>query len=178
MRGSTFLLAPMKTDGLISVHLRDKRKTPFPIFFLSPSSPPSRSSLSVSSFFFPFEFPFSFYPFLSFFFKKIWIHGSHCAMCPSLIQVCFYLETIYFFSIQFILNELSSSHFLTSEIFVKISSLESLATYHSENRKNIPTISEFDKTFLGQWILQDKSNGSVHFVIQDLENFLGFLEPL
>ena len=33
------------------------------------------------------------------------------------------------------LNELSPNHFLTSEIFVKISSLKSLATYHPENRK-------------------------------------------
>ena len=71
-----------------------------------------------------FDFPFFF---LSFFFKKKKrIHGSHYAMCPSLIQVRFYLETIYLFSVQFILNELSSSHFLTSQIFVKISLLEYL----------------------------------------------------
>ena len=70
-------------------------------------------------------------------------------MCPSLIRVRFYPETIYLFSVQFILNELSSSNFLTSEIFVKISSLESLATYHPENRKNIPNVLEFDETFLG-----------------------------
>ena len=60
-----------------------------------------------------------------------WIHGSYC-----FIRVRFCPETIYLFSIHFILNELSPSHFLTFEIFVKISSLESLATYHSENRKN------------------------------------------
>ena len=59
-------------------------------------------------------------------------------------------ETIYFFLVQFILNELSFSHFLTSEIFVKISSVESLATYHPENHKNIPIVSEFDETFPGQ----------------------------
>ena len=51
------------------------------------------------------------------------------------IRVCFYFETIYFFSIHFILNELSPSLFLTSEIFVKISSLKSLATYCPENCK-------------------------------------------
>ena len=56
---------------------------------------------------------------------------------------------IYFFSVQFILNELSSSHFLTSDIFVKISFLKSLATYHQENRKNNPFVSEFDETFMG-----------------------------
>ena len=44
--------------------------------------------------------------------------------------------------------KLSSSHFLTSEIFIKISSLESLTTYHPENRKNIPTVSEFNEIFL------------------------------
>ena len=49
--------------------------------------------------------------------------------CPYLMQVRFYLETIYFFSVQFSLNELSSSHFPTSAIFVKMSFLESLATY-------------------------------------------------
>ena len=40
-----------------------------------------------------------------------------------------------FFSVHFILNELSPSHFLTFEIFVQISSLKSLVTYYSENRK-------------------------------------------
>ena len=55
-----------------------------------------------------------------------------------------------FISFQFnlFLNELSLSYFVTSNIFVKISSLDSLATYHPENRKNIPTVSEFDETFL------------------------------
>ena len=90
-------------------------------------------------------------------------------MCPSLIRVRFFPEKFYFFSVQFILNELSSSHFLTSEIFVKISSLKSLMTYHLENRKNIPTVSEFDETFLGHWILRDESNDAIHFVIRDLE---------
>ena len=61
--------------------------------------------------------------------------------------------------------------------FHKISSLESLVTYHPKNRKNIPTVSKFDETFLGHWILGDKSNSIVRFVIRDLENFLGFLEP-
>ena len=105
-------------------------------------------------------------------------NGSHCAMCPSHIWICFYPEIIYFFLVQFILNELSSSHFPISEIFVKISSLESLTTYHPENRKNIPTISEFDETFLGHWISRDESNDSVRLVIRHLENFLGFPEPL
>ena len=39
------------------------------------------------------------------------------------------------FQFTFILNELSPSHFLTSGIFVKISSLKSLTVYHPENRK-------------------------------------------
>ena len=95
-------------------------------------------------------------------------------MCPSLIWICFYFKIIYLFSVQSILNELSLNHFLTFEIFIKISSLELLATYHLENRKNIPTISEFDETFLGQWILSDKSNGAVCFVIRDLEFFKFF----
>ena len=98
-------------------------------------------------------------------------------MCPSLIRVRFCPKKIYLFSVQFILNELSSSQFLTFKIFVKISSLESLETYHTENRKNIPTISEFEETFLDHMISRDESNDTVCFVIQDLENFLGFLEP-
>ena len=59
------------------------------------------------------------------------------------------LKKIIYFSVHFILNELISIHFLTSEIFVKISSLKSLMTYHPKNRKNIPFVSEFDETFLG-----------------------------
>ena len=70
-------------------------------------------------------------------------------MCASLIRVRFCNETIYLFSVQFIFNELSSSHFLTFEIFVKILSLESLANYHSETRKKILIVSEFDEIFLG-----------------------------
>ena len=53
------------------------------------------------------------------------------------------------FQFNFFLNELSSSHFLPSEIFVKISSLKSLMAYHPENREIIPLVSEFDETFLG-----------------------------
>ena len=99
-------------------------------------------------------------------------------MCPSLIRVRFCPETIYFFSVLFILTELSSSHFLTSEIFIKISFRESLATYDLENRKNILTVSEFNETFLGHWISRDEFNDIVRFVILDIENFLGFPEPL
>ena len=133
--------------------------------------PPVSPFPSLLTFLFFFS---SFYLFIYLF----WIHGSHCAMCPSLIRVCFCLETIYLFSVQFILNELSSNHFPTSEIFVKISSLESLTTYHPENYKNIPTVSEFDGTFLGHQISRGESNDVVRFVIRDLENFLGFPEPL
>ena len=153
----------MKTHGPISVDLREK--------FLSLLFSFLPCTLPLCSF-----LVFRFILFFPFFFL-IWIHGSHCAMCPSLIRICFFPETIYIFSIQFILNEISSSHFLTSEIFVKISSLESLATYHPENRRNIPTVSEFDETFMGHWISQDESNGAVRFIIRDLENFLGFPEP-
>ena len=60
----------------------------------------------------------------------IWRHSSYC-----LIRVCFYPKNFYFFLAHFIFNELSSIHFLTSEIFVNISSLKSLMTYHPENRQ-------------------------------------------
>ena len=39
-------------------------------------------------------------------------------------------------------------------------------------------VSEFDETFLGHWISRDEFNGTVCFVIRDLENFLNFPEPL
>ena len=126
----------IKIYNPISIYIREKRKKKkisFSLFL----------ALTLRMF-----LPHFFCLFILFFFL-IWIHGSHCAMCLSLIRVRFYSEIIYFFSVQFILNELSSCHFLTSEIFVKISSLKSLATYHLENRKNISTISEFDETFLG-----------------------------
>ena len=38
-------------------------------------------------------------------------------------------------------------------------------------------VSEFDANQLGSYILRDDSNGTTHFIIQDLENFLGFLGP-
>ena len=104
MRGPTLPFSPMKTYGPIFINLREKLELlSLEILFLSPLTPTLR-----------LDFPFYF----SYFFL-IWIHGSHCARCPSLIWVRFYLETIYFFSVQFILNELSSSHFLTSEDFHK-----------------------------------------------------------
>ena len=129
MRGPTLPFASTKTYSPISINLKEKLELLSLKFFFSLLS----RTLSVSSFLFILFF----------------IHGSHCAMCLSLIWVRFRSETVYLFPVQFILNELSSSHFLTSEILVKISSLESLATYHPENRKNIPTVLEFDITFSG-----------------------------
>ena len=88
----------------------------------------------------------------------IWIYDSYC-----LNRVHFYSKTIYFFSVQFILNERSSSHFMSSEIFVKISSLKSLMAYHLENRKNIPLVSEFDELF---WVTRFlETNFTVQFVL-------------
>ena len=114
MHGLTLPFVPTKAYDPISVNLRDKQKTPFPFFFLSLCLP-SSSSLSVSSFFFSFDFSFflfiiffHFYIFL--FFLYFWIHDSHYAMCLSFIRVRFYPKTIYLFSVQFILNELRSSH--------------------------------------------------------------------
>ena len=75
-----------------------------------------------------FLFDFCSFSFLSFFF--LFIYLLKFSMCPSLFRVCFCFKTIYLFSIHFILTELSSSHFPTSEIFVKIPFLKSLVTYH------------------------------------------------
>ena len=170
----TLPVTPTKTYGPISVDLRDKRKNLFSIFSLSLSLSLSlfylfsRPSLPVSSFLSLFDFLFFFFFFL------IWIHGSHCAICPSLIQVHFCPETIYLFLVQFILNELSLSHFLTSEIFIKISSLTSLATYYPKNSDCLI----IRRNFSGSLDFARRIYGAIHFVIQDLENFLGFPEPL
>ena len=118
MRGMTLPFAPTKTYGPISVDLKKKRrkeKKKQISLSLSSRSPPLPNM--------PPAIFFSFY--LTFF----------LTMCPSLIRIRFYPETIYLFLVQFILHELSSSHFPTSDIFVKISSLDSLTTYHSETRK-------------------------------------------
>ena len=44
------------------------------------------------------------------------------------------------------------------------------------NLYNIPTFSEFNKTFLGYYISRDELNDAVRFVIRDLENFRDFPE--
>ena len=68
----------------------------------------------------------------------------HSSMtCP--VHLC--PETIYFFSVQFILNELNSSYFLTPEILVKISSMESLGTHYSETRKKFRLSQNLSKFF-------------------------------
>ena len=96
---------------------------------LSSHSHLSHAPFDFSMFFFVFIF-FFFFLLLVFLLLLFWKHGTYC-----FIQVSFYPETIYFFSVHFILNELSPSHFLTFDIFVKILSMKSLATYHPENRK-------------------------------------------
>ena len=107
----------MKTYGSISADLRKKRreekKKLSHLTHLLPSSPSHLAFIHLLLLLLLF-----------------WKHGSY-----FFIRVCFWLETIYFFLVHFILNELSPRHFLTSEIFIKISSLKSLTAYHSENRK-------------------------------------------
>ena len=137
MRGPTLPFATTKTYGPISIDLREKRRKKkiffsLSLYMLSPTPP------TVVFFFFFFYFYVFFSIIIIWIYDSNWLIGVH--FCP---------ETIYFFSIQFILNELSSSHFLTYEIFVKISSLKSFTAYHPENRKNILLVLEFDETFLG-----------------------------
>ena len=129
----TLPFAPIKTYSPISVNLKEKLELLSLKFFFSLLS----RTLSISSFLFLLTFLFFFLSFfLSFF--DIWLILCHVSISHL---VRFFPEKIYFFSVQFILNKLSSSHFLTFEIFVKISSLKSLTTYHLENCKNIPTVS-------------------------------------
>ena len=131
MHGPTLHFAMTKTYGPISVDLREKQK----IFFFFPFSLSLHLHAHSTRFLFLLT---SLFLFILFFFNLdtwltlchvsishlglflsrnnlfIFIHGSHCIMCPSLIRVCFFPETIYLFSVQFILNELSSNHFMTS----------------------------------------------------------------
>ena len=119
----------------------------------------------------PFFFSFSFYPLFYYYYYYVG-YSSYC-----FIQVPFYPEIIYFLLVHFILNELSPSHFLTSEIFVKISSLKSLVTYHPKNHKIFRLSHNLTKRFWVKKISRDEFNGTVRFIIRDLKNFLGFLEP-
>ena len=116
----------MKIYGPIFVDLRKKQREEKKIkIILSPRSlsvPHVRCSakMAFSSFLFDFFFIILLFN----------IRGSYC-----FIRVRFCPETIYLFSVHLILNKLNPNHFLTSEIFLKILSLKSLATYHPENRK-------------------------------------------
>ena len=111
----------MKTYDPISIDPKGKRRKK------KKKKSLSLLMLSLSRLTFPFLFYLLIFIIIIIF---IWIYDSYC-----LIRIRFSPEPIYFFSVQFILNELSSSHFLTSEIFVKISSLKSLIAYHPKNRK-------------------------------------------
>ena len=140
MRGPTLSFAPTKTYGPISVNLREKLKLISLKLFFSLLSRilPFAAKMWPSFFDFPFFLiPFIFFLFLFFLNLDTWLTLRHVSITHSGL---FLPKTIYFSSVQFILTELSSSHFMTFEIFVKISSLELLATYYLENRKNIPTV--------------------------------------
>ena len=79
---------------------------------------------------------------------KFWRHGPHRVMCPLLIRVCFYPETIYFVpvQVQLILNELYLIYFPLSRFFFPQKSRfwGSPSTQCPENREN-STVSEFNE---------------------------------
>ena len=107
-----------------------KKKNSLSTLFLSAEQMPSQFFFTFILFF-VFIYYYYYYYLLLLFLLYFWIYDSYC-----FIQVRFCPEIIYFFLVHFILNEFSPSHFPTSEIFVKISSLELLTTYHPKNRKN------------------------------------------
>ena len=119
----------MKTYGLISVNLREKRREEKN----KQISLTSRSNSHVRL------HPLDIFRFFILFIIIIIIiiilllfdYMAHIASFESISSP----KKFYLFSVHFILNERNSSPFLTSEIFVKISSLKSLTVYHSENRK-------------------------------------------
>ena len=129
----TLSLGPMRDDHPNSIDLRKKSE----LLFLSLSSHfPSFTPFSLLfSHFLSFLFSFSLFNLT--YFKLSLICDSHGATCHTIFaRIRSHPKTIYLFSVQFILIELSLSHFLTSKIFVNISSLKSLATHHPKNKKN------------------------------------------
>ena len=116
---------------------------------LSLHAPPSPSVLTaLLSFFIIFLF------FKLLFFWKL---DSYC-----FIRVRFYHENFYFFSVHFSLNELRPNHFPTFEIFVKISSQNSLTAYHPENRKIFCLSQNSTKLF---WVIRFReTNLTAHSV--------------
>ena len=127
----------MKTYGPISVNLikkqgEEKIKNLFSL---------SRTLCFTVSCFFLFIFFFSNY--YSYYY---YYYLDNRFYCP--IRVHFYPGNFYFFSVHFIVNELKSSHFLASEIFVKISPLKSLTIDHPEIRKIFRQFHNSTKFFL------------------------------
>ena len=112
----------MKTYGPISVDLRKKRREE-----KYKNLPPPSLSIHV-------VIPLFVCPFFIFIFFLLLLLFGYIAYI-TLFESVSAPNFFYFFSIQFILIELNSNHFLTFEIFVKISSLKSLATNHPEIRK-------------------------------------------
>ena len=115
-----------------SIELCGSKREVLIFFFLSLFSP----SLSLYGFFFSsqqkicsFFAPTDFLFFLFFFFLSNlilkFLHGPHRSMCPLLIRVPFCPKIIYLIlvQVQFILNKLYLSYFLTPEILIKLSSL-------------------------------------------------------
>ena len=70
-----------------------------------------------------------------------------------------------FFLVHFILNELNPSHFLTSEIFIKILSLKSLTTYHLENCKIFRLSQNSNKLF---WVTKFRHT---NLTVQSISSF-------
>ena len=144
MRGPTLPFAPTKTHDPISVDLREKFL--YLLFSFLSRTLSFAAKMWPSLFDFPFFLPLSSFPFsliiLFFIFLFIYI-----APCVHLSFGSISALKHYLFSVQFILNEVISSHFLISEIFVKISFLESLATYHLESRKTFRLSHNLTKFF-------------------------------
>ena len=118
----------MKTYGLISVNLREKRREEKNKQISLTSRSNSHVRLHPLDI---FRFFILFIIIIIIIILLLFDYMAHIASFESISSP----KKFYLFSVHFILNERNSSHFLTSEIFVKISSLKSLTVYHSENRK-------------------------------------------
>ena len=115
----------------------------------------------------PFDFSmfFRFYLFLFFFNYYYYYYYFGYIVHIALFGSVSVSKQFIFFLVHFILNELNPSHFLTSEIFIKILSLKLLTTYHLENRKIFRLSQNSNKLF---WVTKFRQK---NLTVQSISSF-------
>ena len=98
----------------------------------------------------------------------MWTRGSRRAMCHTSSVSFSARNNLFRFNISFIYLKWTFFKYLKIfGIFLKISFSGSIDSRRLEFREN-STISKFNEIRLDDYILQEKSNGQVRFVIRDL----------